>query len=216
MYRCEATSVGGFVQQLAVQYVTHGYWFYVMGQIPESKDPQAVDAKLIERYRIDSSSAERSRRKAAGWANVQYLRLGQEFILVATHGAGRFFEEERFRDARRAPIQFRGYSISHRNGRTCVRIHRDEYVRLKAHFVELATRRSQSAIASMFAGLPFEPYAPIRDQLFRLLRAVNRARKSAGMPPVPVEVLRLRRRIYRPFDPEHLQPWSNRERTEVA
>jgi len=97
-----------------------------------------------------------------------------------------------------------------------VRIHRDEYVRLKAHFVELATRRSQSELASMFAGLPFEPYAPIRDQLFRLLRAVNRARKSAGMRPVPVEALRLRRRIYRPFDPEHLQPWSKREPSEVA
>lgn len=216
MYRCEATTVGGFVQQLAVQYVTHGYWFYVLGRIPESKDPQAVDAKLIERYRIDCSSAERSRRKAAGWANVQYLRLGHEFILVATHGAGRFFEEERFRDARRAPIRFQGYSISHRNGRTCVRIHRDEYVRLKAHFLELATRRPQSALVSMFAGLPFEPYAPIRDQLFRLLRAVNRVRKSAGMRPVPVEALRLRRRIYRPFDPEHLQPWSNREPSEVA
>lgn len=216
MYRCEATSVGGFVQQLAVQYVTHGYWFYVLGQIPDGKDVGAVDAKLIERYRIDCSSAERSRRKAAGWANVQYLRLGHEFIMVATHGAGRFFEEERFRDARRAPIQFRGYSISHRNGHTCVRIHRDEYVRLKAHFVELATRRTRSALASMFMALPFEPYAPIRDQLFRLLRAVNRTRGTAGMKPVPVTALRLRRRIYRPFDPEHLQPWADPGQQEAA
>lgn len=216
MYRCEATTVGGFVQQLAVQYVTHGYWFYVMGEIPEGKDVAAVDAKLIERYRIDCSSAERSRRKAAGWANVQYLRLAREFVLVSTHGAGRFFDEERFRDARRAPIQFRGYSISHRGGRTCVRIHRDEYVRLKAHFLELATRRTRAVLASMFASLPFEPYAPIRDQLFQLLRAVNRARERAGMKPVPVTALRLRRRIYRPFEPEDLQPDLEPDHREAA
>ena len=34
-YRCAATSVGGFIQQLAVSYVGRGYWFYVTGVIPE-------------------------------------------------------------------------------------------------------------------------------------------------------------------------------------
>jgi hypothetical protein len=33
-YRCEATSVEGFLQQLAVAYITTGYWFYVTGEIP--------------------------------------------------------------------------------------------------------------------------------------------------------------------------------------
>lgn len=27
-YRYEATSVAGFVQQLAMTYVNHGYWYY--------------------------------------------------------------------------------------------------------------------------------------------------------------------------------------------
>jgi len=39
-YRCEATSVTGFIQQLAVGYVRHGYFFYVVGQVPEGKDPR--------------------------------------------------------------------------------------------------------------------------------------------------------------------------------
>jgi hypothetical protein len=39
MYRCEATSVAGFVQQLAVAYVRNGYWFYVQGTIPKRKSP---------------------------------------------------------------------------------------------------------------------------------------------------------------------------------
>ena len=55
MYRYRATSIEGFVQQLAVSYVTHGYWFYVSGWIPQGKDPEKTDAKLIERYGIDVS-----------------------------------------------------------------------------------------------------------------------------------------------------------------
>jgi len=51
-YRCVATSVAGFVQQLAVAYVAHGYWFYVTGRVPEGKDPADVDRKLIARYEI--------------------------------------------------------------------------------------------------------------------------------------------------------------------
>ena len=38
-YRYEATSVAGFIQQLAVCYVGRGYWFYVTGTVPEHKDP---------------------------------------------------------------------------------------------------------------------------------------------------------------------------------
>ena len=49
-YRCEATSVAGFIQQVAVAYLARGYWFYVAGQIPAHKDLQTVDRKLIEKY----------------------------------------------------------------------------------------------------------------------------------------------------------------------
>jgi|GEM_PF-2277160 len=51
-YQSEAASVEGFIQQLAVSYVSNGYFFYVAGSVPEGKDPRAVDAKLIERYGI--------------------------------------------------------------------------------------------------------------------------------------------------------------------
>jgi hypothetical protein len=70
-YRCEAISLGGFVQQLAVSYVARGYRFYVTGHVPERKDPRSVDEKLIDRYGIDVSKSERSRRKMAGGANLR-------------------------------------------------------------------------------------------------------------------------------------------------
>jgi hypothetical protein len=123
-YRCVATSVEGFVQQVAVQYLRHGYWFYVAGRIPDHKDPAAVDAKLIKRYGIDISRWERARRKRDGLANMQYVRYDRFFLLMATHGEHRYFENEagQLRDARRVPIKFGGYALSFRNGRVCVRI----------------------------------------------------------------------------------------------
>src|SRR5262245_60629084 len=115
MYQCEATTPEGFVQQLAVSYLGNGYWFYVTGGIPEGKDPRSVDAKLLSRYQIDLSKWARARRKRAGKANLQYIRFGRFFVLLATHGEHPFFAEEAssIRDARRTPIRFRGYSISY-------------------------------------------------------------------------------------------------------
>ena len=47
--RVEATTLGGFVQQVAVCYIGRGYFFYVTGLIPRRKDPKVVDRKFIER-----------------------------------------------------------------------------------------------------------------------------------------------------------------------
>ncbi|HJT76569.1 MAG TPA: hypothetical protein VJ739_05145 [Gemmataceae bacterium] len=203
MYRCEATSVEGFVQQLAVSYLGNGYWFYVMGEIPEGKDPRRVDEKLVTRYQIDLSKWARARRKRAGLANLQYLRHGRLFVLLATHGAHEFFEEEAssIRDARKTPIRFRGYSISYRNGHPHVRIELEEYKRLKAYFLELALHRSAERLGSELARLPFEPYAPVRVQLLAVLRSINRERKRAGFEPVPRSCFRFVRRVCRPFEP---------------
>jgi hypothetical protein len=88
-YRAEVPTVEGFVQQLAVSYIGKGYWFYVAGHVPEGKAPEAVDAKLINRYGIGVSKWTRARRKLAGSANLQYLRHGRFFLLLATHvGSG--------------------------------------------------------------------------------------------------------------------------------
>jgi len=200
-YRCEATSVEGFVQQVAVQYLRHGYWFYVAGRIPPGKDPRAIDQKLIARYCIDLSSKERTRRKRAGLANLHYIRHDRFFLLMATHGSHRFFEDEtgQIHDARRQPIKFAGYAMSHRNGHACVRIERAEYLQLKAWFLDLACRRSAEALAAELGGVRFVPYRPVRLQLLAIWRAVNRGRRLAGHEPLPIEGVPWKRRIVRPF-----------------
>jgi hypothetical protein len=201
-YRWEATSIAGFVQQLAVSYVAHGYWFNVSGVIPEGKDLKSVDEKLMKKYRVGVTKWTRARRKLRGEANVHYLRHGRFFVLVASHGESPFFEEERakLKDIRRTPLKFGSYSISYRGGHACVRIERETFKDLKAFFTEIAVKRSAAAMESALRSLPFEPYAPIRSQLFILLRAVNRKRKTAGISQIDRGCLRLRRRIIRPFE----------------
>lgn len=202
MYRCRAVLLPAFIQQLAVAYVARGYWFYVSGWIPFSKDAETVDRKLIEKYGIDVSKWERARRKKAGLANLHYLRHGRTFVLIATHGQHRFFEEEAavIRDIRRVPFKLGGYSVGYRNGHASVRIAQESYKGLRAYLTDLAARRSVEAMIDEFRMIQFEPYAPVRRQLLNLQRAVNRVRRRAGFEPVPVECLRLKRRIYRPFE----------------
>jgi len=212
-YRAEATSVEGFVQQIACCYLRHGYWFYVSGWIPEGKDPKAVDEKLIAKYGIAVSESTRARRKKAGHANLQYIRHERFFVILATKGEHRFFTEEgsRVRDIRRVPVKFAGYSISYRRGgrtrdgqldskwHSHVEIDRRQLLDLKAWLTEHAARATTSELAKAIYSLPVESYAPVRRQLLVLLRQLNQTRKSAGKTALPVEILPLRRRVVRPF-----------------
>jgi hypothetical protein len=221
-YRCEATSVVGFVQQLVSCYLPHGYWFYVCGWVPEGKDPKEVDAKLIAKYGIGISRQSRARRKAMGIANVHYLRYQQQFVLLATHGHHPFFEDEErnIRDARRIPIPFVGYSIGVQAGgylrkdsaacptvkdpkqRVRVQISQRKYRELKEHFLDLARRRSAPYIVDELRKLPFEPYAPVRQQLLNLIRVVNVVRHRAGRTRIDPKLLRYQRQIVLPFAPD--------------
>ncbi len=54
-------------------------------------------------------------------------------------------------------------------------------------------------MAREFYQFPFEPYAPIRRQLLKLLRKVNRVRKRTGRTLLPSDILAMRRRVVKPF-----------------
>jgi hypothetical protein len=224
-YRYEAASVAGFVQQLICCYLPHGYWFYVSGVVPPDKDPKVVDEKLLAKYGIGVSRQSRARRKLAGMANVHYIRYQRRFLLLATHGHHLFFAEEAnsIRDARRVPIKFAGYSISVAKGgfkgkrqtggvlvrddkwRVRVQIEKEWYLGLKAYLLDIAPYRSAAWLAAELFNLPFEPYAPVRQQLLNLVRHINQRRSATRLDPVEYGVLRYRRRIVKPFDSLDLQ-----------
>lgn len=203
-YQYEATSPIGFVQQLASNYLRHGYWFYVSGCVPHGKDPHALDDKLINAYGLALSRQQRARRKQAGLANLHYLRFDRWWVLLSTHGQHRFFELEsrNIRDIRAAPLQFRGYSIAMKTDGPRVLIARKSYLELKAYFSDIATHRTAENLAVEFWKLPFEPYAPIRKQLLQLLHRVNDQRRRAGFERIPPTIIRTKRDIVRVFQRE--------------
>ena len=198
MYRCVATSVQAFIQQLAVSYVANGYWFYVEGEIPVQKSADQVDKKIIGRYGIDISKWTRARRKAEGVAGVQYLRFGRWFVILATPGRHVFFEmEPKFLDIRRTPLRFGGYAVTCRlvrgRWRTAVRIERFVYRALMRKFSEIALQDSDVLIGQ-FQNLPFEPYAGVRRQCLHLLWRVNALRRVASLEELPFSVVRFLRK----------------------
>ncbi len=207
-YRCEARSVAGFVQQLAVSYLKNKYFLYVRGEVPDDKDPRAVDEKLIFKYDIGLSKWSKRRRHLQGQAKLQYLRHDRTFLLLSTvpkDDSHPFFAEEgqeSIKDARESPIHYFGYSVGYRGGHAHVRISEGRYERLKAEFLDNALSSSVEELTRMFRSLPFEPFAPVRQQYRKLLWRVNEVRKASGLPRVPFEALRLKRRSIRPFEDE--------------
>ncbi len=195
-YRCVAPNVDTFVQQLAVSYVSKGYWFYVTGIVPAGKDPAAVDEKLIERYGIDLTKWARARRRKLGRASMQYIRHDRFFVLLATHGEHEFFELEKssIRDVRHTAIRYARYTISYRGGHPHVAIDRAYLAGVRAHLETIASRVDGTAAAETLRSLRFRPFAPVRRQLLTLMRHTNDARARAGHPPLFGEFFDFRRK----------------------
>ncbi len=213
-YRGVASSPEGLVQQVAVSYLRHGYWFYVTGRIDSKKNPLALDEKLIKKYGIDIGERERADRKRRGLANMQYIRYQNWFLLLATEGHHPFKHQEKkqIRDCRRYPIKFEGYSISFRRSpitpkgggepkwHACVRIDNPTYKQLKSFFLDRAIHRSATTLRQDFARVPYARYAPVRRQLLHILRSVNKVRSKQNYEELPPSAIRLRRAIVKPFD----------------
>jgi len=117
----------------------------------------------------------------------------------ALHGRHQFFADERVRihDLKRTPLRIGGYSISLRRDpkrrgqlRAAVRIDKEAYRMVRDSFLELSVHRRPEAIAAAIWSVPFEPYRPIREQLFRILTKVNERRKRAGYDAVPASCIR--------------------------
>lgn len=220
-YKYETTSVTGFVQRIATCLLRHGYVHYVQGEVPQGKDPRAVDAKLLTKYQVVQNEWGRSRRKQRGLANLQYLRFERTWVLMATEGFHPMKTEEQsqLRDVRVAPIQIAGYSIYLKKGdfkkkaakedapvpddkwHARVLISREQYKELRAHFVSVACHRTADKLVAEINALPFEPYKPVWRQLRKLVRLINKKRKAAGYSPVPMRAVRWRRTIVKAFEP---------------
>ena len=194
----EFTSQHALVQYLVASVICRGYWFYVSGHLAEGKDFASLDAKLIRKYDANLPESTRYRRKKQGRANIRYLRYRRRFFLFATKGEHVFYETESasIRDIRRTPLRVGGYSLSFRRDgrdqsrrRVHVRIAEEPYKNLIARFEQHATRLSADTLAARLYEIDYRGYAPVRSQLCRLLRIVNKRRKAAGLSRLPQDCL---------------------------
>lgn len=233
-YDAIATSRSGFVQQLAVQYVTHGYHHWVEGWIPEGKDRAAVLERMVAYYNITHSANTRWDRKRKGLPNCQLLCYGRYWVLLSAKSDRRQLAHESWKDhpfyrtlesyrpaskgvpgrkgykhISKYPIQFEGYSIGYSNGHVSVRIARSVYQQELAFFVEKATKWSEERLIEEMRKrlLRFERYRPVQRQHARIIRAVNEARLASGFTHrIPKSALFKGRYIRKPFEPvEHLE-----------
>jgi hypothetical protein len=222
-YKYIATTREGFVQQIAVGYVRHGYVFFVNGKVPNGKDPSKTDQKLLERYGIRTTKDSRYRRKQRGEANLQYIRFNRDWVMLATKGKHEWHHLERanIRDVRRVPLVVCGYSITLADGgnilnrkkspgvqgperdikkRVRVQISKASFRELKAEFLTHARSRSEDWYRMRFYHIGFEPYAPVRKQLLELLRLVNKVRGTHGVRKIAPDCIRYHRKPVKPFE----------------
>jgi hypothetical protein len=220
-YKYEVTSITGFLQRVATHLLPKGYYFYVQGVVPDGKDPAVLDAKLLAKYDIAKTEGARRWRKQQGLGNVQYVRFERSWILLATHGDHPIREGEgaNLKDVRRMPLRIGDYSVTVKRGnylkkfstedkptpdskwRVRVLIAREPYRELCAYFLAIACHRLTDVLAEQLYSLPYEPYAPVRKQLLKLLKSINAKRQTAGFAKVPVACLRFKRKILKSFEP---------------
>ena len=105
-YQCVACSIEGLIQQLAISYLRHGYWWYVTGIIPDRKLPEEVDHNILTKYGIRKDWRYVAHNKQRGIANLQYIRCERFYVILATRGLHEFKQREakRIRDARKCPL----------------------------------------------------------------------------------------------------------------
>ena len=105
-YKHEAGAIDGLVQQIAVSYLRHGYFYYVSGYVKPGVPLERHDRYILEGYNIRKCWRYRAEQKATGQANLQYIRHGRFYVIMATEGGHRFKnrEHKKLRDVRSTPL----------------------------------------------------------------------------------------------------------------
>ena len=83
-----------------------------------------------------------------------------------------------------------------------VRMHPEAYRKVKAYFLDIAVHRKVETLVAEVNRLTFVHFAPVRNQIAVIVRAVNRARKTAGFELVRFKDVDFRRRQVCPFGSE--------------
>lgn len=209
LYKCE--KLEGFLQQLAVAYVSNGKYFYYYSDVVKAgRKPEATDRFWVEEFGVGISRWAKARRRQKGLANYQYIRWGRFYVLLVSRGDRSELPErvrKRLRDCRRSPIRFSCYRVSYKpdrssqktlkrkgrvgkpEGHVSVALTEREYEKLSARAMEIALGEIHQ-VEQFFKNLEYTPFKPIQQQTRQVWRKVNRERKSAGLEPLSEQCLK--------------------------
>ena len=182
MPRNEVNHLSLFLAKIAL-YARYGYIRYVVRQIPEGKDLNAVDLKILRSYEVTFSRWRRGQRKSQGLANVMYLRFGYTFILLATEGKHEAFDKLDSLHLKYHPFIFSGYMVTIKNHKPYVQMPKRRYIAVKRKTLEIALHNHGKVTRWLRSISPMK-FRGVNDQRWKLCKEVNRRRKAAGLTPV--------------------------------
>ena len=194
-YRYQAGSIAGFVGQI-VRYVSSGHYFYVRLPIPEGKDPEAVDEKLLRLYDIARPAWRRERRNLKKSAGIHYLRYDRLAVIMLTKGRHDDFYRDHataVTDIRRKALKVFGYSIrfgfstEEKRMKVFVRLDDERCRELREHLLAIATWesfRETKRFERELQRLPVQVYEPVFRQLCTILKWVNQSRRRRGFDAI--------------------------------
>lgn len=192
--RWVAGGLGDFLRKIAYDYARYGYYFYAIREIPEGKELDVVDEKLLSTYGVTYQHMRRKRRGEKGFANVAYIRYGRWFVLLGTEGQHEAFGRICRKDLRQEPLYFGGYTVGFHETKIAVRVSPRRWKRIR----EVAKRISlhhEGKVHHFFHEWLNRKVAPfsfpgVTEQKKQLLQEVNKKRKVAGLPEIPPLVRR--------------------------
>ena len=187
MRQYEARTFGDFLRKIAYDYARYGYTEYAVREIPQGKDIRAVDEKLLRVYGVTYHYTTRAKRRKAGKANVAYVRYKRRFILMAQPGEGETWNRVVRRNLQVEPLLIGGYELRVRGKTPVITIAERRWRRVRALVLGLALHpepRVRHLLVTWLQRVFPYSFPGIVQQKRRLVRAVNRRRKTAGLPLV--------------------------------
>jgi hypothetical protein len=191
------------------RYIRYGDTFFLLVSEGEAPDLWRDDRSRIRDLRVTPL-------RFSGYS-ISY-RKGGNAKLSWDEKDARTRQWEAFKEARDAGRAATPPAPTKKDMRWHVRVQIDDdtYAGLKAFFLNMAVHREGGKIAAEFQSLNFQPYAPVRDQLRCILRAVNRERAIAGFDRIPLSVLPFTRRIVPAFAPAREDLWDSSDSNEAS
>lgn len=181
----EAETFGEFLHRIINHYLNHGFYYYVLWELPEGRNLAKIDEKIVNRYNANQPRWERFNARKKGSVVVRYVRFHRYALLIATDGDRDhlFFNHERWQDVRVNPLMIWRYSLGIKAGKGEVRLQKNRIKAARELLANVALDR-HAKVQGIYNQISPFTYRGILHQKYKLAKEVNQRRQRAGLPPI--------------------------------